>query len=55
MVSEAPATSGEQGINRKYPAVEGLIAGTTFQEGKILNLEVEQESFVPERYKEGIY
>ena len=54
MVSEGPATSGEQGISKKYPAVDGLIAGTTNQVGKILNLEVEQESLVYERYKVGI-
>lgn len=46
--------SGDHVIKTRYPAVEGLVAGTTKQEGTNLSLEAEN-SVIREFDKEGIY
>lgn len=41
MVSEGPATSGQQAIKTKYPVTEGITAGTTKTDGQEDNLVAE--------------
>jgi len=50
MVSE----TGDHVIKTRYPAVEGLTAGTTKQEGTDLALQCE-DTYVKEIDSEGIY
>jgi len=50
MVSE----TGDHVIKTRYPATEGLTAGTTKQEGTIMNL-VAENSLIKDIDKEGIY
>jgi len=44
---------GTKEIATRYPCVDGLIAGTTTQEGHQSNLTA-LESKVPERYRKGL-
>ncbi len=46
--------SGEAAIATRFPVTEGLIGGTTKQEGTNLRLEPQESSLVLERHKEGI-
>lgn len=41
-------------LKTRYPVEEGLIAGTTTQEGRITNLVPEERSLVPHRVKRGL-
>ena len=45
---------GTRYIRSEYPVTEGLIAGTTKLKKKH-QLEPEEASHIPKRYKEGIY
>ena len=47
-------TSGEKELKRKWPITSGLIAGTTKQEGRKINLVAEKGSLIPKRLKVGI-
>ena len=48
------ASSGEKEIKTDWPITEGLIAGTTKQEGTKKNLEYSEYSNVPDRKKVGL-
>ncbi len=48
------ATIGEKELRRDYPHEEGLIAGTTKQEGKEMNLVAEESSIVLSRNRRGL-
>lgn len=48
------ATKGEKELKRDYPVTEGTTAGTTKQEGKVMNLVREEGTSVPLRKKIGI-
>jgi len=41
-------------VKTDYPVEEGLIAGTTKQTGRKMNLVAQEGSFVPQRQKKGI-
>ena len=45
---------GQKEIKTKYPFQTGLIAGTTKQEGRKINVPPEQGSLVPLRKKVGL-
>lgn len=53
MVEVGTATHNEKEVKTKYPVEEGLIAGTTKQEGREMSLKP-QYSHVPERLKKGL-
>lgn len=46
--------TGAKAILRRYPAVDGLTAETTTQEGHIENLVAEEASYVSRKDKIGI-
>ncbi len=45
--------TGRKAIMHRYPAVSGLTAETTSQEGRVSKL-VAENSIIPEREKEGV-
>jgi hypothetical protein len=47
------STSGEKELYRKWPHEQGDTAGTTTQEGRVMNL-IPQKSKVPERLRKGL-
>ena len=51
-ISDGPDAIKQAAIRRNYPVEDGIIAGTTTQEGHIMNL-VPEESLVPEEEKVG--
>jgi hypothetical protein len=53
MVIVGTGTASSRFLKRNYPNVEGLIAGTTKQEGKIMNL-VAENSNISEKEKVGL-
>lgn len=54
MVTSGPGTIGTRYIARRYPVTEGLIAGTTKQEGTKAHLEAKKGTFVPQRKRVGL-
>ena len=48
------STIGEKEIQTDWPHESGLIAGTTKQEGRQMNLVAEEGSLVPQRKKVGL-
>jgi len=53
-MAQGPAKSGEKEIRRKWPHESGLIAETTKQEGRQLNLIPTEKSLVDKRDKVGM-
>lgn len=53
VVVGSAATHNEKEVKRRYPVTIGLIAGTTKQEGTVINL-VAQNSTVPTRNRIGL-
>ena len=47
-------TIGEKELKTKWPIEEGLIAGTTSQQGRVSNLVPQIKSFVPQRKRAGL-
>ena len=54
MVIVGTGGSGTRFIKTKYPSVTGLIAGTTKQTGRLLNLVPYTASKIPERLRRGL-
>jgi len=54
MVNVGTGKSGSRFLKREWPVVEGLTAGTTKQEGRITELEVEEIDLRSESDKVGI-
>jgi hypothetical protein len=54
MVEVGTATTGEKEIKTDWPVEEGLVAGTTKQEGRVSNLVAQERSTVLERYRKGL-
>jgi len=54
MVTVGTGGRGTRFINTKWPIEDGLIAGTTTQEGHKQNLIPEESSLIEEKEKEGI-
>lgn len=54
MVTSGPATSGEKELRRDWPITEGLIAGTTKQEGTKPFLEIEEEDLTDPKERVGL-
>ena len=47
-------TTGEKELKTDWPVEKGLIAGTTSQTGRQMNLVPQEGSNIPRREKEGI-
>ena len=52
-IQSGPDTIQEKALDRDYPNEEGLEAGTNTQEGRVMNLEIQEKSLVPDREKAG--
>lgn len=55
MVVGTTGGAGTRAISKRFPAVDGLTAGTTNQVGRITNLIYQQSSKVPLRLRIGRY
>ena len=53
-IQEGPDTFNEQAVKRRYPPVDGLVGGTTKQEGTELHLLFQEKSLLTKREKEGL-
>lgn len=53
-MSIGPGTSKTRFISKYYPVISGLIAETTKQEGRQVNLVAKKGSLVPKRLKIGL-
>lgn len=54
MVVVGTGKSGSRFLKRNYPNTDGLIAGTTTQEGHEENLVPQESSLIERRFKKGI-
>ena len=54
-VQQGPAGIKEKELRRDFPVDEGLIFGTTRQEGNVSNLVVQEKSLVSEEEKIGLW
>ena len=53
-IQAGPSGIKEKEIGRVWPVTEGLEAGTNTQEGRVMNLVVQEESLVDQRETVGL-